>query len=248
MRIRTWTRAGACVAAAAGLLLAATAAPASAAGIATGQTLGAGDSRCTDSVRSDNGARLTGFFANGTGEWTVLRSSTAGGPESVVFRAAAGSSSGAKTPIDKDIAPTTSGAAFYRACVVAKTIMKVSVFSVTHYQMLLASTSPNAVTDIGPETAALSLNAQACGDRTPVSPGTTIRLVGTGSGRTGWIISVTGNTNNYEGNWAVLYTTTDGGIDQTFALDPEITEVTACAGGAVTSGRDTVSFELSIVS
>jgi hypothetical protein len=247
MRTKTWMRAGVCVASAA-LLLAATMAPASAAGIATGQTLGLGDSRCTDAVQSDNGVRLTGFFANGTGEWTVLRSSTVGGPETVVFQAAAGSRSGAQTPIDKTVAPTASGAFFYRSCVVVNKIMKVSVFSVTHYQMLLTSTSSSAVTDVGPETAKLSLNAQACGDRTPVSPGATIRLVGTGSGRTGWIIAVTGNTNNYEGNWAVLYTTTDGGIDQTFVLDPEITEVTACAGGAVSSTRDTVSFELSIVS
>jgi len=246
MRMKTWARAGVCVASAA-LLLAATMAPASAAGIATGQTLGVGDSRCSDYVKSGAGVRLTGFFANGTGEWTVLRSSTVGGPESVAFSAPAGSRSGAQTPVDKTIAPTAPGVFFYRACVVAIKIMKVSVFSVTHYQLSLTSTSSGAVSDIGPETAALSLNAQACGDRTPVSSGDTVRLVGAGSGRTGWIISVTGNTNNYEGNWAVLYTTTDGGIDQTFVLDPEITEVTACAGGGVTTGRDAVSFELSIV-
>ncbi|WP_144122756.1 hypothetical protein [Catellatospora sichuanensis] len=222
--------------------------PAGAAGIATGQTLGVGDSRCTDRVQSDSGARLTGFFANGTGEWTALRSATVGGPETVVFRAPAGSPSGTQTPIDQTIAPTASGTFFYRACVSVDRIMKVSVFSVTHYQISLTSTGPNVVTDIGPETAALSLNAQACGDRTPVSSGDTIRLVGTGTGRTGWIISVTGSTNNYEGNWAVLYTATDGGIDQTFVLDPEITEVTACAGGGVTGSRDSVSFELSIIS
>ncbi len=247
MRTLTWKRAGVCVASTA-LLLAATTAPASAAGITTGQTLGVGDSRCTDHVRSDNGARLSGFFTNGTGEWTVLRSSTVGGPETVVFRAPAGSRSGAQTPIDRTIAPTASGTFVYRACVLVNKIVKFSVFSITHYQLSLTSTSSTAVADIGPETAALSLNAQACGDRTPVPSGATIRLVGTGSGRTGWIISVTGNTNNYEGNWAVLYTTTNGGIDQTFVLDPEITEVTACAGGGVTTGRDTVSFELSIVS
>jgi hypothetical protein len=221
--------------------------PARAAGIATGQTLGLGDSRCTDYVQSDNGARLTGFFANGTGEWTVLRSSAVGSPETVVFQGPSGSPTGALTPIDKTITPNASGNFLYRACVVTTKIMKFSVFSITHYQMSLTSSSPTAVSDIGPETGALSLNAQACGDRTPVSPGATVRLVGTGSGRTGWIISVTGNTNNYEGNWAVLYTTTDGAIDQTFVLDPEITEVTACAGGGVTTGRNTVSFELSIV-
>jgi hypothetical protein len=191
---------------------------------------------------------LTGFFTNGTGEWTVLRSGTVGGPETVVLSAPAGSPSGAQTPVDRIVAPTMSGDVVYRACVVANKIMKFSAFSITHYQLSLTSTSATAVTDLGPETAALSLSAQACGDRTPVSPGTTVRLTGTGTGRTGWIISVTGNTNNYEGNWAVLYTTTDGGIDQTFALDPEITEVTACAGGGVTTGRDSVSFELSVVS
>ena len=247
MRMKIWVRAAVGVAATA-LLLAATTASAGAAGIATGQTLGLGDSRCTDYVQSDNGVRLNGFFANGTGQWTVLRSSTVGGPETVVFSAPAGSRSGAQTPIDKTITPTASGTFTYRACVVVTKIMKHSVFSITHYQLSLTSSSPNAVSDLGPETAALSMNAQACGDRTPVAPGATIRLVGTGTGQTGWIISVTGNTNNYEGNWAVLYTTTNGGIDQTFVLDPEITEVTACAGGGVSPGRDTVSFELSVLS
>jgi hypothetical protein len=248
MRIKTtWTRAGVCVASAV-LVVAAAAAPAGAAGIATGQTLGVGDSRCTDYVQSDSGVRLTGAFTNGTGEWTVLRSSTVGASETVVLQAPAGSPGGAQTPIDRTVAPTTSGAFVYRACVVARKIMKYSVFSITHYQLSLTSTSSTAVTDLGPETATLSSSALACGDRTPVSPGTTVRLAGTGSGRTGWFISVTGSTNNYEGNWAVIYTTTDGGIDQTFVLDPEITEVTACAFGGVTAGKDTVSFELSIVS
>jgi hypothetical protein len=243
----TWTRAGVCVASTA-LMVAAIATPTGAAGIATGQTLGVGDTRCTDHVRSDNGVRVTGFLTNGTGAWTVLRSSTVGGSETVVFSAPAGSPNGAQTPVDGTVAPTTSGAFVYRACVVANKIMKHSVFSITHYQLSLASTSPTAVTDLGPETATLSPVAQACGDRTAVTPGTTIRLEGTASGRTIWIISVTGNTNNYEGNWAVLYTTADGGIDRTFALDPEITAVTACANSGVTTGRDTVSFELSVVS
>ena len=132
MRIRTWTRAGVCVASTA-LLLAVTTAPAGAAGIATGQTLGVGDSRCTDSVQSDNGARLTGHFTNGTGEWTVLRSSTVGGAETVVFRGPAGSRSGAQ-PIDRTVAPTAPGAFFYRACVLVNRIMKHSVFSITHYR------------------------------------------------------------------------------------------------------------------
>src|SRR5688500_9078803 len=120
MRTRTiWARAGVCVASTA-LVLAVTAAPSGAAGIATGQTLGVGDIRCTDYVRSDHGVRLTGFFTNGPGEWTVLRSSTVGGSETVVFRSPAGSPSGAQTPFDKTVAPTTSGTFVYRACVVAR--------------------------------------------------------------------------------------------------------------------------------
>jgi hypothetical protein len=223
--------------------------PASAAGLASGQTLGAGDSRCTDYVRSDNGARLAGYFLGGTGEWTVRRSSTVGGSETVVFQAPAGVKSGAQTPVEATITPPASGDFFYRACVVVNTIIKVSVFSVAYYQMTITSTSPNAVHDIGPETAKVSVNASACGDRTRVSPGATIRLVGTGTVTTGWFISVTGSTNNYEGNWAVLPpTSTNGPIDVTLVLDPEITEVAACGGGSVTGARNTVSFELSIIS
>ena len=80
-----------------------------------------------------------------------------------------------------------------------------------------------------------------------MTPGTTVRLAGTGTGRTQWFLAVTGHTNNYEGNWEALLVTTDGGIDRTVALDPEITEVTACAVGFVTTGKVTVTFELSIV-
>jgi len=45
-----------------------------------------------------------------------------------------------------------------------------------------------------------------------------------GAGPAGWIISVTGNTRNYEGNWAVLLENA-ADIDRTMTLDPEITNV-----------------------
>jgi hypothetical protein len=218
------------------------AAPANAAGPGTGQTLGVGDSRCTDRVQSDNGARATAFLNGGTGEWTVRRASTPGGAETVVFRAAATSLRNVNN-LDQTIPPSTSGAALYRLCLSVNRVLRPIFFSIAYYQMSITSTSPNAVTDIGPETATLSQSAQACGDRTAV-PDHNIRLVGTSTGRTQWIIAVTGNTNNFEGNWAVLLT--DGtNIDQTLTLDPEITHVTACAGGFQPSGKISVAFELS---
>ena len=70
--------------------------------------------------------------------------------------------------------------------------------------------------------------------------------MGTSTGPAGWIISVTGNTRNYEGNWAVLLENA-ANIDRTVTLDPEITAVTVCAGGASSQGRVSVSFELSVV-
>jgi hypothetical protein len=216
------------------------AAPANAEG--SGQTLGVGDSRCTDQVQSDNGARAKAFLNGGTGEWTVRRASTPGGSETVVFRAFATSLRQANQ-LDQTIAPSTSGAALYRLCLTVNRVLRPIFFSIAHYQMSITSTSPNAVTDIGPETATLSQSAQACGDRTAV-PNHNIRLVGTSTGQTQWIIAVTGNTNNFEGNWAVLLTNGTN-IDQTLTLDPEITHVTACAGGFQATGRISVAFELS---
>lgn len=125
-------------------------------------------------------------------------------------------------------------------------IQKSGFFSVTNYRISITSTSPNAVNDIGPDTATLSLYAQVCGDQTFVAPGDTIRLVGTSTGPVGWFISVTGHTNNYEGNWAVLIENATN-IDRTVTLDPEITSVMVCGSGAKSDGRATLAFELSIV-
>ena len=219
--------------------------PASAGG-GSGQTLGVGDSRCTDQVQSDNGAELTGFLTYGTGEWTVRRADTAGGAETVVFQAPAGSLSGQPIPIDTTIAPGGSGDFLYRACLSVDQVHVQGHFSIANYRISLTSTSPNAVHDIGPDTATLSMSAQACGDQTFVQPGDTVQLVGTSTGPTGWIISVTGSTNNYEGNWAVLLETATS-IDRTVTLDPEITAVTVCAGGGNPGGTVSVGFELSVV-
>jgi hypothetical protein len=234
------------VAAAVGALFAMSAAGPATAGSGSGQTLGVGDIRCTDQVQSDNGARLTGFLTYGIGEWTVRRASTSGGSETVVLRARAGSLTGQQVPIDRTVAPTGSGDFLYRACLSVDRIQRFGHFSIANYRMSITSSSPNAVSDIGPDTATLSPSALACGDQTFVAPGDTIRLTGTSTGLAGWHVSVTGNTNNFEGNWAVLIENATN-IDRTVSLDPEITAVTACAWGANANGKVSVSFELSIV-
>jgi hypothetical protein len=214
------------------------------AGAGSGQTLGAGDSRCTDQVRSDNGAQLTGFLTSATGEWTVRRVGATGGSETVVLRAAAGSLTGRQVPIDKIIAAT--GDFLYRACLDVDRVQKGRFFSIANYRISLTSTSPNAVSDIGPDTATLSASATACGDQTFVQPGDTVRLVGTSTGATQWFIAVTGTTNNYEGNWETLLVNATN-IDRTVTLDREITNVTVCGVGFNQDGKVSLGFELSIV-
>ena len=234
------------VAVAAGALIAISAAGPANAGGGSGQTLGVGDSRCTDQVQSDNGVQMTGFLTYGTGEWTVRRAGATGGSETVVFRASAGSLTGQQVPIDKTITSTGAENFRYRACLSVNKVKRYGSFSIANYRMSLTSTSPNAVTDIGPDTATLSTSAQACGDRTFVEPGDTVHLMGTSTGPSQWIIAVTGNTNNYEGNWAVLLENATN-IDRTITLDPEITDVTVCAGGGNSDGKVSVGFELTIV-
>jgi hypothetical protein len=228
-----------------GLIAISVAGPANA-GAGSGQTLGVGDFRCTDQVQSDNGAQLTGFLTYGIGEWTVRRAGTTDGSETVVFRTPAGSLTGQPVPIDTTITATGAEDFLYRACLRVDRIQKFGFFSITNYRMSLTSISPNAVHDIGPDTATLSSSAQACGDQTFVQPGDTVRLVGTSTGPTQWFISVTGNTNNYEGNWAALLENATN-IDRTVTLDPEITNVTVCGGSRISEGKVSLAFELTIL-
>ncbi|WBB63041.1 hypothetical protein O7599_11155 [Streptomyces sp. WMMC500] len=244
MRLR---RRIATVAVAVGALIAISAATTSAgAAGGSGQTLGVGDVRCTDQVRSDNGVELTGFLTYGTGEWTVHRSAAPGGAETELLRVDAGSLSGQPVPVDETVTATGGEDFHYRACLGIDQIKKVGFFSSANYRMSLTSTSPDAVTDIGPDTATLSPSALACGDQTFVEPGDTIRLEGSSTGPTQWFVSVTGHTNNYEGNWAVFIEDTED-IDRTVTLDPEITDVTACGWNRAPDGQVSLGFELSLV-
>jgi hypothetical protein len=210
----------------------------------SGLTLGAGDSRCTDKVQSDNGARAVAQLTYGTGQWTVRRAGTAGGPETVVFRAPAGSLTGGIERIDRTIAPTAAGTFLYRLCLDVDRVVRLNgPLSSANYNLSISSSSPAAVADIGPDTATLSKSTQACGDVTAV-PGHTVRLVGSASAPTRWTLVVTDNTVLFEGNWSVLMLDATS-VDKTLVLDPEILSVTACANNLTNSGRVSVSFELS---
>src|SRR5688572_6797077 len=105
------------VAVAVGLLAVAAAAnPAGAEG--SGQTVTIGDKRCTDYVQSDNGAVATIYVASGTASWTVGRSTSVGGAETVVAQGSAGSLTQPTQPFDRVVAPTAPGAFLYRLCLV----------------------------------------------------------------------------------------------------------------------------------
>ncbi|WP_419995657.1 hypothetical protein [Streptomyces boninensis] len=231
-------------AAAAALIMTIAVNPAAAVNDGAGQGIKVGDTVCTDWVQSDNGVRLTGVLDDSTGEWTVRKATSPTGPEAVVLRAKAGSRTPGEVPIDKTV--TETGTFVYRACLTLDWVVKpVPLSLVANYRMNLTSSSPRTVTDIGQHTAKLSA-AQACGDRTRVGPGTTVRLTGTSTGRTTWSINVTDNTNNYEGPWYAHFETVED-IDRTVALDPEITEVTVCVGAGDNAHRVPVAFELSTV-
>lgn len=236
-RRRHWIVAGV-----AGLLAAVGAgSPAGAAGVGTGQTLGPGDSRCSDQVSTDGEVRLVGQLTYGTGEWTVRRASAAGAPETVVFRAAAGSLNGRIIRIDRTLPAAGSG--LYRFCLRVDRVVKGPFFSWANYDLAISSPSASAVTDLGPETAAMSQYAIACGDLTVV-PGHTVRLVGSASHPVRWMVIVMDETPVFEGdrNQLILDATS---VDRTLTLDPEILAVTACANQLVNTTRVTVSFELS---
>ncbi|MEV6109387.1 hypothetical protein AB0M28_32465 [Streptomyces sp. NPDC051940] len=234
------------VAVAAGALITVGAVSPAGAADGAGQGLKVGDSVCTDWVQSDNGVRLTGALDDSTGEWTVRKADSPSGAETVVLRASAGSRTAGEVPIDRTVTAAGTEDFVYRACLSLDWVVKpIPLSLVANYRMALTSSSPRAVNDIGPHTAKLSA-AQACGDRTAVQPGATVRLTGTSTGRTSWSINVTGNTNNYEGPWYALFETVED-IDATVTLDPEITEVTVCVGAGDADHRVPVAFELSVV-
>jgi len=242
MKIRRWTLGAA---AALGVLLAiGLAGPASAEG--TGGTR-VGHNRCSDQVQSDNGARVVASMAYATGEWTVRRASSVGGAETVVFRAPAGSMT-SRVGIDQTLAPTAPGTFLYRLCLDVSQAAWVRWPFLTYgsYDLSITSTSPTAVTDIGPDTATLIGNSNStCGDLTAV-PGNTVRLVGNASSVVRWHVYDADHLPEFAGDGDVIVVDSTS-IDQTLVVDPEVTHVRVCAMAVMASISNpvSVSFELS---
>jgi len=215
------------------------AAPAIAEG--TGGFIRPGDYRCSYQVQSDNGINVVGRMTYGTGEWTVRRASTAGGAETVVFQAPAGSMSGV-AQIDQSLAPTVVGTYLYRLCLDVNQVQAVYGISLASYRFSITSTSPTAVTGIGPDTANLSRYSQVCGDITAV-PGHRARLVGTASASASWRLYVAEHTPAYHASDSPVFVVDRNNIDRTVVLHPEILSVRFCVQNTGTSVVS-VSFEL----
>jgi len=221
------------------LLVVGLAAPAIAEG--AGGYIHRGDHRCSYQVQSDNGINVVGRMTYGTGEWTVRRASTVGGVETVVFRAPAGSMSGV-AQIDQSLASTAVGVYLYRLCLDVNQVQSVYGVSLASYSFSITSTSPTAVTGIGPDTANLSRSSRVCGDITAV-PGHRARLVGTASASASWRLYVVDHSPAYQGSDAPVLGVDGDNIDRTVVLHPEILSVHFCVqntGSSVVS----VSFEL----
>jgi hypothetical protein len=133
-----------------GLLGAGLAVPAEA---VLGFSLPPGSTSCTDQVRSDHGIRMYGRIHSSAGAWTVRMSSTAGGPETEIFRSA-------QTILPTTtVRPPTAGTFFLRACV------SNTGSGVGQYKLNMGA-GPGGVAqdDVGPHVAVLGPGGEACGE------------------------------------------------------------------------------------
>jgi hypothetical protein len=154
---------------AAGLLVAGLAAPAHA---VLGFRFPGGSTACTDQARSDRGVRIYGRIFSTAGTWTVRASTTAGGPETEIFRTV------------QEILPTTTvrppaaGVFFLRACV------SNTGSGVGQYRLNMGvGPAGIAEDDIGPHVAVLGPGGEACGE----FAWTAERLVGSSNVAVQWL-------------------------------------------------------------
>ena len=151
-RIEKSTRAG-LIATAAAIAAATFSSPASAAGF--GGALQPGSTVCTDWLRTDGGGiYLNGYaFGSGTYTWTMLISSSPGGPETEIFRAVG-------TSIQRQVFAPQSGRFFYRNC------LNVNNRQAAGYRLTISAgvRSVNPVYGVGPHTAQLAPGSMACGE------------------------------------------------------------------------------------
>jgi len=126
---------------------------ASAAGF--GGALQPGSTICTDWLRTDGGGvYLNGYaFGTGTYTWTMLMSTSVGGPEVEILRAVG-------TGITRHVVPPLTGRFFYRNC------LNVSNRQAAGYRLTISAgiRNVNPVYGLGPHTAQLTPGSMACGE------------------------------------------------------------------------------------
>ena len=151
-RIVTCSRAW-IIAATAALAAATVSGPASAAGF--GGALQPGSTVCTDRLRTDGGGiYLNGYaFGTGTYTWTMLMSTTQGGPEVEILRAVGNG-------LTRHVVAPLTGRFFYRNC------LNVSNRQAAGYRLTISAgiRSVNPVYGVGPHTAQLTPGSMACGE------------------------------------------------------------------------------------
>jgi hypothetical protein len=206
------------------------------AGADSGGNLGDGSRVCTDHTRSGNGVYLYGFAYNPailgeSGTWTVLRSTTVGGPETEVFR------------VTTDELTTSyvgrgqPGTFLYRACVTVHG-------SGVGVRLAVGAMPPlvDVTYDIGRHTATLSPGSKYCGD---IVLGDTARIVGSANVPVQW--SFSGRNEDYATVTRAWTGPVSATIDQVATGNwKPVVEVSACVAN-VSSTPATVSFELSPV-
>ena len=220
------------------LIIAGVASPGHAA-TGTGHGIGAGDTHCTDYDQTDNGTVVVAQLFNGTGEVTVRRAETVGGPETVVFQSPIGALTGWPGVVQETISPTEPGMLLYRVCIEVDEVTG----SLAQYGLSLLPTSGFTVVDLGPETAAISQDAKVCGDNAEVIDNR-VRLVGSASGEVRWTIFAHAVEPWFEGDQNIVVADA-ATIDETVILDPFIVAVHVCAINLTNPQRVSISFELS---
>jgi hypothetical protein len=127
--------------------------PAGAAGF--GGALQPGSTVCTDWLRTDGGGvYLNGYaFGTGTYTWTMLMSSSPGGPETEILRAVG-------TGLTRQVFAPLAGRFFYRNC------LNVGNRQAAGYRLTISAgvRSVNPVYGVGPHTAQLTPGSMACGE------------------------------------------------------------------------------------
>jgi hypothetical protein len=205
-------------------LLAAGSGPAGAAGF--GGALQPGSTVCTDWLRTSGGGIYLNGYAFGTGAytWTMLMSTSPGGPEVEILRAVG-------TGLTRHVVPPVTGTFFYRNC------LNVSNRQAAGYRLTISAgiRSVNPVYGVGPHTAQLTPGSMACGE---FAMATTV-LRGSSNRTVQW--SARGTDMDYASVGRV-FVMNGATVDQVLDPGSSLSSLDACAANTG-SAPATVSFD-----